>query len=113
MELIRELVLRFEHDDDSVPEGRTKQEVAYHVKLLIDGGFVEGDVIMAPSPGKLRPRDYHVKDITWRGHDFIKLVREDTVSRRAKEHFKSKAVPWTADLIMEFLKSHVRAALGF
>ncbi len=34
MELIRELVLRFEHDDDSVPEGRTKQEVAYHVKLL-------------------------------------------------------------------------------
>ncbi len=103
---------RFEHGDVSVPERRTKQEVAYHVKQMIEGGLVEGEVVMAPSPGKPAPRDYFLKDITWKGHDFIKLVREDTVWHRTKEHFKSKAVPLTVDPILEFLKSQGRAALG-
>ncbi len=113
MDLVRELLSRFEKGDDSVPEGRTKQEVAYHVKQMIDGGLLDGQVTMAPSPGKLLPRDYFVKDITWKGHEFIRSVREDTVWHHLKAHFNSKGVALTVDLILEFLKSQARANLGF
>ncbi len=115
MDLIRVLMLQFEQGDTSVPEGRTEIEVAYHVKQLIDGGFLEGEVIMATtaaSPGRPAPRAYFVHDITWKGHDFIKAVREDTVWQRVKDHFRTKAIPWTADLILEFLKSKGRETLG-
>ena len=115
MDLIRELMLRFEQDDLSVPEGRTEGEVAYHVKQLIDGGFLTGQVTSAPtpqSPGRPVPKDYFITDITWKGHDFIKAVREDTVWCRVKDHFREKAIPWTADLILEFLKQKGREALG-
>jgi hypothetical protein len=112
MDLIRQLMLRFETGDVSVPDGHTKEEVAYHVKQLIDAGFLDGETIMAPSPGKRLPREYFVRDITWKGHDFIKAVREDTLWNRTKEHFKSKAVPFTIDLILEFIKSQGRARLG-
>ena len=112
MDLVRLLLFQFEKGDDSVPQGHTKQEVAYHVKQMIDGGLVDGDVIMAPSPGKLLPSDYLVKDITWKGHEFIRSIREDTVWHDLKKHFKSKGVALTVDLALEFLKSHGRAALG-
>ncbi len=112
MDLIRDLMLRFEQNDTSVPPDRSQQEVAYHVKQLIDEGFVEGRVVMKPSPGKLLPHAYFVHDITWKGHDFIKAVRDDTVWNRAKDHFRKRSVAWTADLILEFLKSSGRAALG-
>lgn len=115
MDLIRELMLQFEQGDSSVPEGRTELEVAYHVKQLIDGGFLQGEVLIATtaaSPGKPVPKDYFVHDITWKGHDFIKAVREATVWQRVKDHFREKAIPWTADLILEFLKQKGREALG-
>lgn len=50
--------------------------------------------------------------VTWKGHDFISQVSDDTVWRRAKDYFREKSVPWTIDLIMEFLKAGGRAALG-
>lgn len=115
MDLIRELMLQFEQGDTSVPEGRAELEVAYHVKQLIDGGFVEGEVLTATteaSPGKPVPKDYFVHDITWKGHDFIKAVREATVWQQVKDHFRENAIPWTADLILEFLKQKGREALG-
>lgn len=115
MDLIRELMLQFEQGDTTVPEGRNELEVAYHVKQLIDGGFLQGEVLTATtadSPGKPVPKDYFVYDITWKGHDFIKAVREATVWQRVKDHFREKAIPWTADLILEFLKQKGREALG-
>ncbi len=112
MDLIRQLMLRFEKNITSIPEGRTELEVAYHVKQMIDAGLIDGQVIMAPSPGKRIPRSFVFGDITWRGHDFIEAIRNDTVWARTKEHFIQKSASWTLDLIVEFLKSHGRAALG-
>jgi hypothetical protein len=74
MDLIRELMIRFEGNDISVPAGRTAEEVAYHVKQLIDGGFLEGEIVEGPAPGNPGdriPLDYFVHDITWKGHDFV------------------------------------------
>ena len=112
VDLIRDLILRFEQNGTSVPPGRSQQEVAYHVKQLIDEGFVEGRVVMKPSPGKLLPHSFFINDITWKGHDFSKAVRDESVWCRTKDHFRERSVPWTVDLVLEFLKSGGRAALG-
>jgi len=115
MELIRELMLRFEADDRSLPDGRTGWEVAYHVKQLIDAGLVEGEVVngfASDTPGRPIPKDFIIHDITWKGHDFIMAVRDDNVWKRTKDYFRKNAIAWTVDLIVDFLRSQARNALG-
>jgi len=114
MDLIRDLMLRFERGDISVPLGHTKVDVAYHVNQLVDEGYIKGTVIKGPLPGtgKSIPLAYIVDDITWKGHDFIKAVRDDVLWHRVKEHFAKKVVPFTADLILTFVKSEGLKAIG-
>jgi len=112
MDLIRELMLRLQHGDQSLPAGRTQKEVAYHIDMLIQDGFLKGVISRKLEKGTKVPDFFHVQDITWKGHDFIKSVEDDTFWQRAKDHFKKHAVAWTADLILEFAKAGGRKALG-
>ena len=112
MDLIRTLMLNFEHDDTSTPTGYTDEQAAYHVKQLIEEHFLVGEVVMAAARGKKIPVRFFVHDITWKGHDFIKFTRDDTAWRKAKAHLQEKAVPWTIDIILAFLKSESLKALG-
>jgi len=112
MDLIRELMLRLQHGDQSIPPGRTQKEVAYHVEMLIQEEVLKGIVSKKLEKGTKVPDFFHVQDITWKGHDFIKSVEDDTVWRRTKDHFKKHAVAWTATLILEFLKAEGRKTLG-
>ena len=84
MDLIRELLLRFERGDKSVPPDHTQEEVAYHVELLIDAGFLKGSVVRRAVRGHKVPSAYFVQDITWKGHDFIASIRNDAVWKRTK-----------------------------
>src|SRR2546422_477481 len=103
MELIRELMLRLERGERGVPSGKTQEEVAYHIELLIDAGFLKGSVVRRAVRGHKVPSGYFVQDITWKGHDFIASIRDDSVWKRAKDHFLQKGAACTVDLILEWL----------
>jgi hypothetical protein len=100
MDLIRELLLRFEHDDTSIPEGYTKLEVAYHVNQMVQSGLVDATVIQAPSPGRIKPVDFIFRDIRPAGHDFIAALKNDGFWAKLKREASARVAPLTLDLLV-------------
>lgn len=112
MDLIRELLLRFERNDRLLPEGRTQKEVAYHVNQMKQAGLIDAEISFAMQRGTRYPDFYHVRDITPKGHDFIAAIRNDTFWAKLKKHFEDKAAPLTVDLIVEGAKMLAKTLLG-
>jgi hypothetical protein len=91
MDLVRELLLKLEAeplDGDlySVdPEGlgitgRTHEEIAYHMVLLIDGGLLDAERDMSGQ--------FAARKLTWAGHDFLDSVRDPKIWRATKDRVK-------------------------
>lgn len=110
MDLIRELLLKFEHDDTSIPKGRTELEVAYHVNQMVKSGLIDAEVIQAPSPGRLRPVKFVFRDIQPAGHDFIAGLKDAGFWAKLKREAASRAAPLTLDLLIEIAKQLARGA---
>jgi hypothetical protein len=86
LELVREIIKMIEEDPEAdnradvrldIP-GRTDEEMAYHLDLLLDAGFINA-----------RPEDLIVNGLTWKGHEFLDNIRNDTFWNKAKHHFSS------------------------
>ena len=115
MDLIRELLLRFEQDDTSIPEERSDYEVAYHVNQMIKAGLLEGEVVSGPSeesPGKSQPTDFFIHDITPAGHDFIAAIKNDGFWSKLKREAEAKVAPLTLDLLVHIAKAIGKRAFG-
>jgi hypothetical protein len=112
MDLIRNLLLRFERDDCSIPEGHTKIEVAYHVNQMVHSGLVDAEVIKAPSPGRIKPVDFFIKDITPAGHDLIAGLRDDGFWTKLKREAVKRAAPLTLDVLVVIAKEVVKGAFS-
>lgn len=91
MDLFRELLLKIEANpqmdgtrefyfnspEDMGISGHSVEEVAYHLKLLIEAGFVDGAVTV------LLPM-HVIRTLTNSGHDFLDNIRNDDIWRRVK-----------------------------
>src|SRR5208283_2520076 len=91
MDLLRELLLKIEDNPQmdgtrefyyATPEemgiqGYSKEEVAYHLRLLIQNGFIDGAVTMA-CPMQI------VRSLTNEGHDFLDNIRNDDIWKKTK-----------------------------
>ena len=115
MDLIRDLLLKFERDDASIPEGHTKHEVAYHVNQMVKSGLIEATVIQAFSPGtgRMKPVDFVFGDITPAGHDFIAGLKNENFWTKLKHEASTKVVPLTLDLLVLIAKETSRKAFNF
>ena len=103
IELIRELMLRFEQDDTSVPEGRTEGLVAYHVLQMKEDGLIDA-FVRKRSHGNKAPDIYRVHDITPKGRKFIASIKPETLWSKLKDEIQRKSVPLTVELIVQSAK---------
>lgn len=92
--------------------GYSDEEVAYHCKLLFDNELIS-DYKDSYADDSL---DYfEVGSLTWKGHDFIDKIREDTVWNRTKEVIKEKMLPTTIEVIKDIsgaiIKSMIESAI--
>ncbi len=62
-------------------QNRSRKEVAYHLGLLINAGFVDGSVTMAV-PMQI------IRALTWEGHEFEANIRDSGVWDKTKEKVK-------------------------
>ncbi|WP_339267712.1 DUF2513 domain-containing protein [Paenibacillus sp. FSL W8-0187] len=62
-----------------------REMVQYQVKILKDAGYVE-------AKGTLNPYVIYVKNMTWKGHDFLDAARNEVVVNKAKEIAKKKGM---------------------
>jgi len=93
MDLVRKLLLYLEDTVDYKPlrssdiaiGGYSDAQIGYHLRILADGGLI--DVIDTNSMGS-KTFGCFVKDITWKGHEFLDAVRDDGVWSHTMEKLK-------------------------
>jgi hypothetical protein len=113
MDLIRAVLVSLEAVTensylDNPPEelglqGHSFEEVAYHLKLLIDAGFLDGSQDMSGG--------FAIKKITWNGHEFLDDTRDPDIWSKAKERAKGVANVGIG-FIWEIAKAEIRTKLG-
>ncbi len=107
--LIREILLIIEEHDGEIhstnithnKHGST--QVAYHIKMLVDEGFLYTLKYL---------RGFLISDLTFAGHDFLDAIREEAVWNKTCKHIKDKGGAFTLDIIKEVAMLVVRNNLG-
>ena len=89
--------------------GRTEMEILCHVELLIDGGYLDGQ-IRNGSQGQ--PKLCMVKKLTWEGHEFLANARNDTVWKRVVAEAKEKGTSTSMVVIQGLLSKAAQKFAG-
>lgn len=71
--------------------------IAEHMRLLIDAQLVREE--MSQRLGVNVVSGFTAKGLTFSGHEFLDVIRNDTVWNKTKETFKTKGLYMTFDLI--------------
>lgn len=120
MDFVRDILLAIEQDPkfdgaewylindptDLGLAGRSHEEFAYHLRLLIEARLVEGNP-RTPMP--------MINRLTWQGHEFVSAVRDPAVWRRTKEGAKvagNAGIQMLLDLAKAYGKQVAREKLG-
>jgi hypothetical protein len=114
MDLVRDILIKVEddpsldgsiyktYDEDDFP-GHTREEITYHIDLLMEAGFVIGEKSLEPLPA--------ISRLTWQGHEFVGTTRDPEVWKWVKARLKG--LPDVAiSVIWELAKSEVNKKLG-
>jgi hypothetical protein len=113
MDLVRTILMRIEASPSGWAEdpfgivGFTPQEIGYHAHIMMEDGLIEGvDVTTMHSKGP----DAVPRMLTWKGHEFLDLARDQKRWSQAKAHIaKVGSAPlgvWTkvlSDLVVKEL----------
>ena len=92
-DLVREILLQVEASPEpmgwvevSVAD-HSQEEIAYHVQILDEAGFVEA-IDLTTTDGY----DWRPKRLTYEGHEFLDTIRDPAAWRYTKETAKSAGV---------------------
>lgn len=89
-------------------EGRDPQVVAEHVQLLIEAGLLNGKV----SPGMEGGAYIQVQRLTWKGHDFLDAMKDESIWAQAKESILKPVGGVAFDVLLDWLKWKMSEKLG-
>jgi hypothetical protein len=110
-DLVREILLQVETSPDpmemvnlSIPD-HSQEEIAYHVQILDEAGFIEALNLTTMSGYDWRPRR-----LTYEGHEFLDTIRDAEAWRFTKETAKNAGVAGIKTLF-EIGKSYARQKL--
>ena len=111
-DLVREILLALEKDDgdpfgwkDLTFDDHTQEEVAYHVCILAEGGF-----LTAMDLSTMDGADWRPQRLTYDGHEFLDTIRDNQVWKLTKETAK-KAGVGGLKVLVEVGKSYAKQKL--
>lgn len=109
---VREILLAIEASGQDPREwidleiaGKSSEEVAYHVQLLAEAGFIDAQELSS-SDGY----DWKAKRLTYQGHEFLDTIREPEIWRMTKDNAK-KAGGAGLQMIFEIGKACIKQQL--
>lgn len=110
MDVIRALLLWAEKDmaEESQPELLKSVPLPVsleHMALLIESGFVEGEVMWQHTGGRRTPVTVAFERLTWQGHEFISLLGRDEHWERVRSRLVETGVSWSLGALLDFLKT--------
>jgi hypothetical protein len=110
MDLIREILRTVEACEDTyginspIIEGHSENQIAYHLRLLVDGGLIEAKDVAG---GFQQEDEYIGINLTWNGQDFLNAARDDSLWKKAKESIIDSGVGFTVQSLLAWLKAQV------
>lgn len=118
-DLIRKLMLILEQansyvNDNLVVEGYTRDQIAYHLGLVVRAGYAEGPQPRYSSSGSdpTIPLAVVVNRLSPAGHDFIAALRDDTVWAKVKERLAKVGGSASLEVIAQVGASITKQMLG-
>ncbi len=115
MDLCRQILMEVEKwpttraAKDVQIDGYTPEQAGYHSWLLSEAGLIKGiDVSGGGSPAHC----FWPQCITYKGHDFLELARNDTRWTEAKDRLKSVGGGMTIQMLQGVLTRLLTAQLG-
>ena len=119
MDLVRDILFAIEASEtdprawiDLKLEGRSQQEVVYHVQLLGEAGLLIAQDLQTIGASGYK---HMPKRLTWQGHEFLDTIRDPEVWRQTKISAQ-KVGGFSLDVISAlakgFIKEQVRKATG-
>ena len=113
LDLIRRILLNIEAEgEDSsrragfaniADDGYDPEAIQYHMQLMHDAGLIVADELV---PGQWWP-----ERITWAGHEFIDLARNDTLWQATKRDVESKVGSAPFQVVHDLLARRVNDQL--
>jgi DNA-binding transcriptional ArsR family regulator len=113
MDLAREILLAVEANPKArqlntvTVDGKTPEEVSYHIRMLDQAGLLEGKDMS--TMGQFR---WAAKDLTFKGHEFLDASREPAMWEKAKKLAVEKAGVLTFEVLKESLMHLAKSAIG-
>jgi len=89
LELIRQILLRIEETDDIQllfdEYNERHRLIQYHLLLLREADLIAGLVVVECDGGELVTQIVSKPRLTWSGHEFLDVARDETTWNQAKE----------------------------
>lgn len=114
LDLIRLILLDIETPRDGVPhhagfghlaeKGHDPETIQYHVQLMHDAGLIVADELV---PGQWWP-----ERITWAGHEFLDLARDDARWEEAKQDINRRVGSAPFQMLRDLLARSVGEQLA-
>ncbi|MEQ1627096.1 MAG: DUF2513 domain-containing protein [Nitrospira sp.] len=111
-DVVRKILLKLEAVGDTTSEvqsddvnGCDPEKVSYHMRLLDEAGLIRA---------KCRqhvPLNCVALSLTWRGHEFLDQIRQDTVWNKIKDAAREKGLSLSLDVISGLAKSIIASIL--
>jgi hypothetical protein len=131
LNLVREILLRLEplsaNPDQPVPldigkppldiPNYTDEQIAYHLRIMNDGGLIDYGHMGIQTPGLGGPSDVRFRmprfnGLRWQGHEFLDDVRDPKTWEATKKTF-SKVGDVSLQVAWEIARAYLRAHLPF
>ncbi len=114
LDLVRKILINIESNpvfevSQVEIEGHEFEEVAFHLLLLREAGFVDA-IVEQDETGAIC--NALASRLTWHGFEFLDLARNDTVWNKSKTFLKDKALTISVSILTELLGRTLRTTLG-
>ena len=117
MDLIRELLLHFEarnsqsRDKGVTLEGYDTITIQYHLLLLAQSGLIDFEADRSKTnPDRLI--NVYPFGLSWAGHEFLDMARNDTIWNKAKEKIAATAISVSVELLKAVLTNVAKEQIG-
>ena len=112
-DVVRELLLALEAKDDETTRikelpGRAQANVCYQIQILGEAGMIIGG---AARMGIHEPLNAAAYRLTWKGHELLDKMRDDTTWNKIKHKASSKGVDLSFQVIGMLAKYYAREHL--
>ncbi|HEX9061474.1 MAG TPA: DUF2513 domain-containing protein [Clostridia bacterium] len=109
MDLIRLILLEIEKSESIIKpidlciEEYSNDEITYQIMLLHEAGLIE-----AVNLSHLTAVCWKPQRLTWEGHEYLNIIRDDMIWNRTKKEIVDNGLPMDTEIIKQISSSLVR-----